>query len=180
MKGFITVVSGLPRSMTSAGMRMLEFGGMKVLKNEDEIPTDMFNPWGYYEDPRSWRADLSWLERYGNYAVKIPIPYVENLPQIEARVLLMLRRLDRTLYSIRKVGLDLLDPTYYPSLNELTLMKLLGSSASFLVERGIPTMVVIAEKLISDPSTYAKEVCEFLGLNLNQRRMVQAIERKRL
>jgi hypothetical protein len=46
--GFVTVVSGYPRSGTSLMMQMLAAGGMSVLFDASKKP-DERNPRGYYE-----------------------------------------------------------------------------------------------------------------------------------
>ena len=63
-RDFTTIVSGLPRSGTSAAMQMIVAGGIPALT--DGLRTaDDDNPRGYYEFERvkALRADKAWLDQ---------------------------------------------------------------------------------------------------------------------
>ena len=81
-KKIITIVSGLPRSGTSMMMRILEAGGMRILKDEIR-KADEDNPAGYYEfeKVKELKKDPSWLENAKGKAVKIISSLLEHLPE---------------------------------------------------------------------------------------------------
>jgi len=80
--GFITIVSGLPRSGTSMMMKMLEAGG--IAPYTDNIRSaDDDNPKGYYEFERVKKlpdGDTEWLRSAEGKAVKVISALLEHLP----------------------------------------------------------------------------------------------------
>ncbi|MBX3372894.1 MAG: sulfotransferase [Phycisphaeraceae bacterium] len=80
-RGFITIVSGLPRSGTSLVMQMLQAGGMPVVTDERRT-ADPDNPRGYFEDERvkHLRDDASWLAHAAGHAVKVIHMLLQDLP----------------------------------------------------------------------------------------------------
>src|SRR5690348_11232627 len=100
-RGFVTIVSGLPRSGTSMMMGMLEAGGMPVLVDGIRKP-DINNLNGYYEfEPvKSLRNDPSWLVMAQGRAVKIIYRLLHFLPRtFDYRVILMERDLSEVVDS---------------------------------------------------------------------------------
>jgi hypothetical protein len=101
--GYITIVSGLPRSGTSLMMQMLQAGGMKLLTDGQRVP-DENNPRGYFEHEavKHSRKDLSWLEQAGGKAVKVIHLLLSELPaDRNYRVIFMLRDLEEVIVSQR-------------------------------------------------------------------------------
>jgi hypothetical protein len=103
--GYLTIVSGLPRSGTSMMMRMLEAGGMPVLIDNIRVADDD-NPRGYYEfEPvKQTKRDPSWVNSAGGMAVKMVYRLLYDLPADKSyRVIFMRRNLDEVLASQRKM-----------------------------------------------------------------------------
>ena len=92
----ITIVSGLPRSGTSMMMKMLEAGGMEILKDEIR-KADEDNPAGYYEfeKVKELKKDVSWLENAKGKSVKIISSLLEHLPEkYTYKIIFMHRNMD--------------------------------------------------------------------------------------
>lgn len=103
--GYLTIVSGLPRSGTSMMMRMLEAGGMPVLVDNIRVADDD-NPRGYYEfEPvKQTKRDPSWLQGSEGKAVKMVYRLLYDLPADRSyRVIFMRRNLDEVLASQKKM-----------------------------------------------------------------------------
>ena len=89
----IIVVAGLPRSGTSMMMKMLEAGGIEVLKDEIRRP-DESNPGGYYEleSVKKTKEDAAWLEQAEGKAVKMVSKLLYDLPPHKHYKVLFMRR----------------------------------------------------------------------------------------
>ena len=97
-RGFVTIVSGIPRSGTSLMMQMLVAGGLPALA-DDIRPADPSNPRGYFEfEPvKRLRLDNSWLDRARGRVVKIVHLLLRELPtdgRFNYRVIMMRRPLE--------------------------------------------------------------------------------------
>lgn len=105
-KGFVTIVSGLPRSGTSMMMRAIEAGGQASLTDQIR-KADEDNPKGYYEfEPvKKTKEDPSWLQQAaGKKVVKMVYRLLYDLPpDYEYRVIFMQRNIDEVLASQRKM-----------------------------------------------------------------------------
>jgi hypothetical protein len=103
--GFITLVSGLPRSGTSMMMKMLEAGGLPVLCDHIR-QSDEDNLQGYYEFERvkKIKEDKAWLPEAQGKAVKMIYKLLYDLPSdYNYRVLFMRRDLDEVVASQNKM-----------------------------------------------------------------------------
>jgi len=101
----IIIVSGLPRSGTSMMMKMLEAGGMKVMKDEVRR-ADEDNPGGYYEFElvKKTREDPSWLENARGKGVKMVSRLLFDLPALHTyKVLFMKRKMEEILASQQRM-----------------------------------------------------------------------------
>jgi len=108
--GFVTIVSGMPRSGTSMMMQMLAAGGLPPLV-DDRRDADESNPKGYFELEKVKRlpSENDWLAEGQAKAIKIVAPLVPFLPQgFDYRVIFMQRDMDEVLRS-RHSMLDQLD-----------------------------------------------------------------------
>jgi len=104
-KKIITIVSGLPRSGTSMMMKMLEAGGMEILKDEIR-KADEDNPAGYYEfeKVKELKKDVSWLENAKGKSVKIISSLLEHLPEkYTYKIIFMHRNMEEILNSQRQM-----------------------------------------------------------------------------
>lgn len=104
--GYITVVSGLPRSGTSMMMRMLESGGMNIL-SDGQREADSDNPKGYYEFERVKQLDSGdkiWVKDAQGKAVKVIATLVEHLPKnYRYRLIFMSRDIEEIVASQYKM-----------------------------------------------------------------------------
>ncbi|NOZ70072.1 MAG: sulfotransferase [Deferribacteres bacterium] len=183
VRNFITVVSGLPRSGTSMMMKMLDCGGMPVLTDNLRKP-DPDNPKGYYELERvkDLQRDNSWLQEARGKAVKIVSPILQHLKldnTLKYKIIFMLRDIDEILASQRKMadrlvqGADsikdhILKQNYTRHLEEIQTW----------LERkeDVDVMYVNYRDVLSDPLSTATDICKFLDMNLNTRRMAYATD----
>jgi len=105
-KGYIIIVSGLPRSGTSMMMKMLEAGGMPIL-TDNLREADANNPNGYYEFERVKElpnGDHGWLPEAGGKVVKIVTGLIMELPSdYKYKVIFMQRAMKEVLSSQKKM-----------------------------------------------------------------------------
>ena len=101
MSGFITVVSGLPRSGTSMMMKMLDAGGISPVTDGLRV-ADEDNPQGYFEHEGVKRLseDAGFVSGARGRAIKIISELIYHLPEGETyRVIFLRRRIDEILRS---------------------------------------------------------------------------------
>jgi hypothetical protein len=92
-RGFVTLVTGLPRCGTSMMMRMLEAGGLPVMIDEIRA-ADEDNPRGYYEfEPvKKTKEDPTWVASALGKAVKLVYRLLQDLPADQTYRALFMRR----------------------------------------------------------------------------------------
>lgn len=177
--GFITVVSGLPRSGTSMMMRMLEKGGIPILCDGIR-QADEDNPLGYfeYEPVKRLDKDASWLPQAYNKAVKIIYIFLYNLPRDHRyKVLFMRRDLEEVVASQkamlrrRQENDRMADRQLIDSFSDEVqrLDRWIRRQDNFMVHHLDHTEV------LADPSRAAFEVTRFLGLPLDTRAMIESV-----
>jgi len=106
-RDYLIIISGLPRSGTSLVMQILYAGGIPLLFDSERLP-DNDNPYGYYEHSKikalTKNSDLSWLNSYQGYAVKIVSPTLAKLNiQFPARIIFMMRSIQEIIESQQKM-----------------------------------------------------------------------------
>ncbi|HOK08063.1 MAG TPA: sulfotransferase domain-containing protein [Candidatus Hydrogenedens sp.] len=106
-RDYLIIISGLPRSGTSLVMQILYAGGIPLLFDSERLP-DNNNPYGYYEHSKikalTKNSDLSWLNSYQGYAVKIVSPTLAKLNiQFPARIIFMMRSIQEIIESQQKM-----------------------------------------------------------------------------
>lgn len=186
----ITIVSGLPRSGTSMMMKMLEAGGIPPLI--DGIRTaDQDNPKGYYEFERVKQlpnGDDQWLPDARGNTVKIISALLNHLPQNEEyRIIFMQRRIEEVLRSQQKMlvhrekenGEEGNEATEEPSDDDLIFMfqkHLLQTEMWLLDQPNIQTHYVDYNQLMLEPINHIAQINEFLGGQLNETAMLEAID----
>jgi hypothetical protein len=180
-EGFITVVSGLPRSGTSLMMQMLNAGGLPVLTDELRV-ADESSPRGYFEfEPvKRTATDCSWLEQARGRAVKVIHLLVRELPtdgRFRYRVILMQRPLEEILTSQRVM----LQRQGKASGEEAALRKIfqqqLFELETYLAsEPAFSTLSVDYHCALQDPVRYAEKINSFLDGDLDVAAMVRAID----
>ena len=178
----VIVVSGLPRSGTSMMMRMLEAGGLPVLKDDLRTP-DIDNPAGYYEfEPvKKTKEDPSWLDNAGGRAVKMVSRLLRDLPQThEYRVLFMRRRMEEILASQRRMLKRLGTEAESVSDDEIGSLfaQHVEETLRWLAARShFHVMTVDYANLLGTPDNVLRDIAEFLDADLDVGRMVQVVDR---
>ena len=182
--GFITIVSGLPRSGTSMMMKMLEAGGISPYTDNIRTPDDD-NPKGYYEFERVKKmpeGDTEWLQDAQGKAVKVISALLENLPpSYTYRVLFMQRNMEEILASQKKMLIRSGKPTDQVSDEQLAEMygKHLAKVNAWLTQQ--PNFSVIYldyNSMLVDAQKYAVQVNQFLGESLNSQAMAAMVDSK--
>ena len=180
--GFITVVSGLPRSGTSMLMKMLEAGGMPPLT--DNLRTaDDDNPKGYYEFERVKKmpdGDLSWVEEAPGKAVKVISALLEHLPQgYSYRVLFMQRKMEEILASQHKMLVRSGKPTDKVSDEQLAEMyaKHLAKVKTWVNEQSNFTVLYLDYNgILADPQHQSSKINHFLDDSLDSQKMAGMVD----
>jgi len=177
---YLLVVSGLPRSGTSLMMQMLDAAGIRTLKDATR-PPDEYNPKGYFESSRfrGLRVREIIPDLYYGYAVKVVAPSLPYLPTgFNYRVIYMMRDITATLRSQdRALGVEM-DHTYEKALpHRSVIWQDLRQKAWSFVEKtdGFEGVQIWYEDILRDPETWAEAVAVFLGLDLDVKKMAQAV-----
>lgn len=179
----ITIVSGLPRSGTSMMMKMLEAGGLEILT--DEVRTaDDDNPKGYYEFERvkQLEEDKAWLPDAQGKGVKIITALLRHLPpDYRYKVIFMRRHMEEILASQRQMLINRGEPTDRVDDQKLASMfrRHVTQVEAWLAEQpNLETLYVHYTAVLTDPAAQAARVNEFLDRTLDERAMVEAVDRR--
>ena len=179
----IVVISGLPRSGTSMGMKMLEAGGLPLVV--DGIRTaDEDNPKGYYELERvkdlDKPGDKSWLRDLRGKGVKIISFLLKDLPRENRyRVIFMTRNMDEVLASQTKM-LDRrqeeneIEDARMKDLYENHLLQVKGMLSR---KENFEVLYIHYSDVLADGPAHARRIREFLGLDLDENAMVGVVDK---
>ena len=180
--GFITIVSGLPRSGTSMMMKMLEAGGMPSYTDNIRTPDDD-NPKGYYEFERVKKlpdGDTEWLADAEGKAVKVISALLEHLPvDYTYRVLFMQRKMEEILASQKQMLIRSGQPTDRVGDDKLAEMygkHLVKVKAWLDSQTNLSIVYLDYNQLLIDPQKYAGQVNEFLGNDLDPQAMASVVD----
>jgi hypothetical protein len=181
--GFVTVVSGLPRSGTSLVMQMLRAGGMPLLA-DDARPPDPDNPRGYleYEPVKRIARDAAFAADAVGRAVKIVVPLVRHLGATPpACVLLVERRLDEVIASqdrmlARRGDAAAADGLPPARLAEIYARQMAESRAALAARPDTEVLAVQHARLLREPETVAAEIDAFLGGGLDRDAMAGVVD----
>jgi hypothetical protein len=177
----IVIVSGLPRSGTSMMMRMIEAGGVEVVTDNIRM-ADVDNPQGYYEFEKVKRIknDSSWLKGCRNKAFKMVSELLYHLPGNEKyKVVFMRRDMDEMLASQQKMLENLKKSSSSVSNDEMKIIygKHLRKLKQWLEEQeNIDVLYISFNDVIRNPLENAEKVNDFLGGNLNMKKMSHVVE----
>ncbi len=177
----ITIISGLPRSGTSAMMQMLSQAGMEPL-TDNLRAADKDNPSGYYELEmvQKIRNDTSWLAEARGKIVKVVSPLLAHLPEdYMYDVIFMRRNLDEIIASQAKMienrqssGAELdseqLTRTYKNHLKDIYIW--MGS------KKNVRILSVNYRDVIEEPVKVAQDLVTFLGIELDPNAMIAAVD----
>jgi hypothetical protein len=180
--GFVTIVSGLPRSGTSMMMKMLEAGGRPPYTDNIRTPDDD-NPKGYYEFERVKKlpdGDTDWLADASGKAVKVISALLEHLPaDYNYRVLFMQRKMEEILASQKQMLVRSGKPTDQVGDEQLAGMygKHLAKVNAWLAGQANFSVVYLDyNQVLVDPQKYAFQVNEFLGDILDPQAMASVVD----
>lgn len=179
--GFVTVVSGLPRSGTSLMMQMLQAGGLPMLA--DGVRTaDENNLRGYleFEPVKRLRSDRSWLPQARGHAVKIIHLLLRELlldGTLRYRIVFMQRPIAEVLASqramLQREGKAGGDPAVLKKAFESQLAQL---DTWLAAQADIAVMRVSYHEVVREPQAVAESLKGFLGVDLDGAAMVRAVE----
>jgi hypothetical protein len=168
----ITIVSGLPRSGTSLMMQMLAAGGMPVLSDGERLP-DVDNPRGYLEWERIKQLpnDPTCIAEAEGKVVKVISRLLLSLPEChDYRVIFMQRPLPEVLASQEAMmrnrgtakagaGNSAMAAAFESHLREVNAW--LDHKAC------VQTLRVPYHEVLRDAAGVARQLVEFLGVELN-------------
>ncbi len=179
--GFITIVSGLPRSGTSMMMRMLAAGGLPVLADSVRTP-DLDNPRGYFEleQVKKLKEDKSWLPEAAGKVVKIVSFLLPEVPaEFPCKVIFLRRALPEVLASQRQMLIrrgETPDAAEDERLTALYGKHLQHLSAWLARQPNMDVLYVDHRRALESPQGVAEEVNAFLGAGLDTAAMAAAVE----
>jgi hypothetical protein len=179
-RGYVMVVSGLPRSGTSMMMRMLEAGGFVVVTDKLRA-ADANNPMGYYEDERvkQLRSGFhQWLESAVGKVVKVVSPLLEDLPRCHwYKLIFMLRDVEEIVTSQRRMLVASGQPAESDKESAALYRRHLRTVESWLVAQpNLDTLYLNYREIIEDPRTNAIRIMRFAGRPLDQQSMVKVVD----
>jgi hypothetical protein len=172
MDAMIYIVSGLPRSGTSMMMKMLEAGGLPVLKDKKN-PSTNDNPGGAYayEPTKTIPKDASFLEKADGKVVKIVSYYLTCLPkEYHYKIIFMERDIDETLVSQQKMKMKFSKDTL--------LLEAAAKKGWLSHQPNIEVLLVDYNTLTTNPVQACKEVSEFIGIPLDCSKMGNVFDSK--
>ena len=181
-KKIIIIVSGLPRSGTSMMMRMLEAGGMRILKDEIR-KADEDNPAGYYEfeKVKELKKDPSWLENAKGKAVKIISSLLEHLPErYTYKIIFMHRNMEEILNSQRQMLIRRGEPTDEVSdekIGKMFLKHLQKIEERLNKQSNMDVLTIHYNEILKEPAKHGEIINRFLGNTLNTKNMTGVIDR---
>jgi len=175
------IISGLPRSGTSMLMRMLEAGGIEILKDDIRQP-DADNPKGYYEfEPvKDLAKDASWIKDIDDKGVKVIsylLPYLP--PDRSYRLLFVLRPIEEILESQRKM-LERADAPFDDAAQENLAFKFKDHLYKIRLwiarQPNINCMFIKYFDIINKPYDWAQKIATFLGLECDPHSMASVVD----
>ncbi|HJN02440.1 MAG: sulfotransferase domain-containing protein [Nitrospinota bacterium] len=180
-KKIITIVSGLPRSGTSMMMRILEAGGMRILKDEIR-KADEDNPAGYYEfeKVKELKKDPSWLENAKGKAVKIISSLLEHLPERYIyKIIFIHRNMEEILDSQRQMLIRRGEATNEVSdekVGKMFLKHLKKIEERLNKQSNMDVLTVHYNEILKEPAKHGEIINRFLGNTLNTKNMTDVID----
>ena len=168
--GFTVVVTGFPRSGTSMMMRLLRFGGIEVLSDEQMMePQHKHDPHGCLE-MKNVGTEIQVLseEETANKAVKIVCPYATWIPvDRPVKAIFMQRDVNEIVTSLLAMK----------SVWDEDIVECIAWTRGYLKHNGIPTLTVKYSDAIKYPKATASLVNDFLEADLDVDAMANAIDR---
>ena len=176
----IIVVSGLPRSGTSMMMQMLAAAGLEIYTDNQRKP-DESNPKGYFEvdAAKGMATDNAWVKECRGKVIKVVAPIVQFLPQQERYRMLFMQRDVREIVASQNSMLDRLGKEGGDADDE-QLQQIFArqaiTAAQMTVAHGNSVYTIPYPIAIEDPEKVARQVAEFLGMDLDISAMVAVVD----
>ena len=182
MNSIITIVSGLPRSGTTLMMRMLEAGGMEVVK-DDIRKADEDNPDGYYEFEKVKRIkeDTSWLDSTQGKVFKMVSMLLYNLPTDKNYKVIFMKRNMHEMLASQRIMLERRGRDKSKANDEE--MERLYDKHLTQIKRWLETqdnmdiLYISYNDVIESPRENTEIVNQFLGNRLDVERMVRIVDK---
>jgi hypothetical protein len=179
MNNEIIIVSGLPRSGTSAMMQMLDQGGIEVVTDCIRA-ADTDNPRGYYEfeKVKKIKADATWLPDTRGKAFKMVSQLLYDLPKTERyRIIFMERNVDEMLTSQEQMLQRLGKPVAPREEIKRLYAEHLDRLHKWLERQHNMAVVHVSyNDVIAQPRVHAERVNQFLDGKANVDGMVKAVD----
>lgn len=163
-------------------MQMLAAAGLEIYTDDQRKP-DENNPKGYFEADavKGLAADNNWVKDCRGKVIKVIAPLVPFLPQDERyRVVFMQRDIkeilssqDRMLGRLGEQGADI--EKEGQQLQEAFLQQVLLANR-IVMSHGNPLLPIPYASAIENPEKVARQVAEFLGMELDISAMVAAVD----
>jgi len=180
----VFIVSGLPRSGTSLMMMVLEAAGIPPV-TDHERGADQDNPRGYYEFERVKKlkdGDNGWLEDAPGKVVKVISALLPYLPaNYHYKVFFMRRSLEEILASQRKMlenrgeDADKVSDVEMAQYFEKHLQQIIDWLEK---QENISTLYVDYNLMLTEPEAQIRRVNAFLGGQMDEALMLDAIDPK--
>jgi hypothetical protein len=181
LKDVITIVSGLPRSGTSMMMQMLRSGGMEVVTDELR-KADEDNPKGYFEleQVKKLKENHSWLNECSGKAVKIISMLLFDLPSTHHYKIIFMQREIEELLASQKLMLQRRGEKG-AGVGDKEMARKFGEHLKQVEDwiahqSNIEVLYIKYNEVIADPLHYSKVLNNFLGEDLNEKNMAEAVE----
>lgn len=177
----VVVVSGLPRSGTSMMMTMLQIGGLPILTDKIR-KADEDNPKGYFEleKVKEIKKDKSWLQKAPGKAIKIISSLLEFLPRdYDYQIIFMERQMEEVLASQKQM---IKRRKTRDSLSNQKMTKLFSDhlkkiKAWLKKQPNMKVLYINYNQTVKDPKKTAKEVNQFLGGVLKEKKMAAMVDK---
>jgi predicted AlkP superfamily phosphohydrolase/phosphomutase/tetratricopeptide (TPR) repeat protein len=174
------IVSGLPRSGTSAMMQMLDLGGADILTDGLRTADDS-NPKGYleFEAVKNMAKNVEWLKDINGKTIKIISHLLQYMPPENTyKVIFMERDISEVLMSQQKMlGKSAKDG--YPVMLGKTLTDQVAKIKLWLERQAnIEVIYINYADLVNNPLAIAQEVAAFTEQGMDISKMTQAIDKK--
>lgn len=182
-EGYITVVSGLPRSGTSMMMSALQAGGLPLLI-DGRRKADLNNPKGYFEyEPvkKLAKGQTGWVVSAHGKGVKVISALLSYLPDdFRYRVIFMERDIGEILASQRSMlereGINAQQPISEDTLKKEYQEHLEAVKDWLNSEDWIETLIISYNQALLDPFKVFRAVDDFLEPNLDVEAMAQVVD----
>jgi len=176
------IASGIERSGTSLLMQILHAGGVPVAFDTASRPPDENNPRGYFEleggkiISRLMNGSFPLADYRGRF-IKITAFGLKFLPPGKYRIIYTERNIEEVLDSMEKMA-KLQDQNREET--KASFIKLNSMIKDLITHRDdVDVLFVNYNRIVADPKTQVKKICEFLGSeDTDEAAMVAAVDEK--